>query len=251
MKNLPQFKELCVACGSRTNRKNKEHPFPKWLITRTKTDRTSIRWITGKRIPADQATLPLCQRCNSDFGEQLEAPMSRILDEIEAGRGLSDNEVEVVIRWLWKIDGLLWHVSHPTHDYSAVYTLRERVLRPLDGIRGELILALAMCESVDPTYGDAPMGLGSHGGIDGIFVSGVFSCTAMMVVLAPFEELIPERFSSYRLSSDRGEPDADAKLFYPTITFPTDTELVGVTWHCSHQLTAAHEAYAHELHAKT
>jgi len=247
VKHLPQFKELCVACGSRTNPKNKEHPFPQWLITRTKTDRTSIRWIPGNRIPADQATLPLCEQCNSDFGDQLEAPMSRILDDIEAARGLSDNEAELVVRWLWKIDRLLWHISHPTHDYSPIYTLRERVLRPLDAIRGELILAVALCANVDPTYGDAPMGLDSHGAIDGIFVSGVFSRTAMMVVLAPFEDLIPQQFSSYRLGPTGGKPDADAKLFYPKTSFPTDTELVGVTWLCSHQLTAAHEAYAHQL----
>jgi hypothetical protein len=250
VKHLAQFKELCVACGSRTNRKNEEHPFPEWLITRTKTDRTSIRWMPDKRIPADQATLPLCQQCNSDFGAQLEARMSRILDDIEAARGLSDNEAELVVRWLWKLEGILWHISHPTRDYSPVYTLRERVLQPLDGIRGELILALALCESIDPTYGDAPMGLDSHRAIDGVFVSGVFSRTAMMVVLAPFTDLIPKEFSSYRLSPTRAESTADAKLFYPRTTFRTDTELVGVTWHCSHELTAAHEAYAHQLHAK-
>jgi hypothetical protein len=129
-----------VACGSRTNPKNKEHPFPQWLITRTKTDRTSIRWIPGNRIPADEATLPLCRQCNRDFGDQLEAPMSRILDDIEADRGLSDNEAELIVRWLWKIEGLLWHVSHPTHDYSSKYTLRERVLRPLDAIRASSFL---------------------------------------------------------------------------------------------------------------
>ena len=173
--------------------------------------------------------------------------MSRILDDIEAARGLSDNEAELVVRWLWKIDGLLWHISHPTHDYSPIYTLREPVLRPLDAIRGELILAVALCANVDPTYGDARMGLDSHGAIDGIFVSGVFSRIAMMVVLAPFEDLIPQQFSSYRLGPTGGKPDADAKLFYPKTSFPTDTELVGVTWLCSQQLTAADEAYAHQL----
>ena len=125
------------------------------------------------------------------------------------------------------------------------------VLQPLDGIRGELILALALCRSVDPTYGDAPMELDSHCGIDGIFVSGVFSRTAMMVVLAPFQELIPQQFSSYRLAAVHGEADADAKLLNPKTTFPTDTELVGVTWLCSHRLAAAHEAYAHQLHARS
>jgi hypothetical protein len=176
--------------------------------------------------------------------------MSRVLDDIEAGRGISDNEAELIVRWLWKAEGLLWHVSNPTHNYSPIYTLRERVLRPLDGIRGQLILAVALCERIDLTYGDSPMGIDSHSEVDGIFVSGVFSRTAMMVVLAPFLELIPKQFSLYHLLPHRGDPIADAKLFYPRVTFPTDTELVGVTWQCSPRLTAAHEAYAHELHAR-
>ena len=174
--------------------------------------------------------------------------MSRILDDIEAGRGLSDNEAETVVRWLWKLDGLLWHISNPTRDYSPLYTLRERVLKPLDGIRGELILAIALCERIDPKYRDAPMGIDSGEG-DGIFVSGVFSRTAMMVVLRAFVDLIPAGFSKHRLGASRGEPTADAKLFYPGTTFPTDTELVGVTWQSSHCLTAAHEEWAHKLRA--
>ena len=116
--------------------------------------------------------------------------------------------------------------------------------------RFELILALALCATVDPTYGDAPMGLDSDGDIDGIFVSGVFSRTAMMVVLAPFQDLIPQQFSSYRLAPVGQEAWADAKLLYPKTTFPTDTELVGLTRRCSRHLTAAHEAYAYQLHAK-
>ena len=85
--------------------------------------------------------------------------MNRILDDFEDARGISDNEAELIVRWLWKVDGLLWHISHPTQDYSPIYTLRDRVIRPLDAIRGELILALALCASLDPRYGDAPMGL--------------------------------------------------------------------------------------------
>ena len=71
-----------------------------------------------------------------------------------------------------------------------------------------------------------------------------------MVVLAPFEHLIPQKFSCYRLAHSRGKPDADAKIFYPETTFPTHTELVGTTWICSRQLTAAHEEFERQLHAK-
>jgi hypothetical protein len=205
----------------------------------------------NKRIPADQATLPLCTQCNTDFGEQLEVPMSGILDDNEDGNGISDHEAEIIVRWLWKVEGLLWHISNPTSAYSPKYTLRERVLSPLDSIRGHLILAIALCETIDPTYGDSPMGIDSHGRVDGVFVSGVFSQTAMMVVLDAFSDLIPRQFSIYRLLADRGIVTSRAKLFFPRTTFPSDTELVGVTYTSSLPLTAAHEAFATHLHTTT
>jgi hypothetical protein len=71
-------KNQCICCH-RTNVKiNKEHIFPKWLIRRTNTNNTSIRWL-NKRIPALSATLPICTDCNRDFGEKLEKPVSKIL----------------------------------------------------------------------------------------------------------------------------------------------------------------------------
>ena len=172
--------------------------------------------------------------------------MSRILNDIEEGRGVSDEEAEIIVRWLWKVDGLLWHLSNPTDAYSPTYNLRDRVLKPLDRIRGELILGVALCAMVEPCYGDAPMGLDSGGG-DGIFVSSVFSRTGMMVVLAPFADLMPTGFSKYRLSGTRGQPTSDAKFFYPRTTFRTDTELVGITRQSSSPLAAAHWACAREV----
>ena len=247
---LGQFKALCVGCRSSTNPKNKEHPFPKWLIKRTDTDKTGIKWLKGNRIPADQATLPLCIECNSAFGAELEAPMSRILEDIEAGEGLSDNEAELVVRWLWKIEGILWHVSNPFWNYSHVYTLKDRVLKPLDGIREHLTLAIALCDKVDPSYGDAPMGLDSGHEVNSIFVSGVFSRTGMMVVLNDFAHLIPARFSKYELLPTRGGGTADAKLFFPPSSFASDAELVRVTIESSLILTEAHEIYARQVQAR-
>lgn len=238
-----------MACGSRSNRKNKEHPFPQWLIKRTQTNKTSIRWIKDSRVPAHQATLPLCQQCNTDFGKVLEQPMRQILHDVERGRGLSDFDAEIIVRWLWKIDGLLWHVGNPSHRYSATKSLRDRVLKPLDEIRGHLVLAMALCKNVEPGYGDSPMGIDS-GNSDGIFVSGVFSKTAMMVVLEQFVHLIPHRFSTLRLSPKRDEPLSKAKLFYPSMAYATDTDLVAATWEHSQVLTAAHVANAVALHKR-
>lgn len=117
----------------------------------------------------------------------------------------------------------------PSHHYSPLYTLRERVLNPLNAIRGQLAIAIALCQHIEPVYGDAPLGIDSHGDLDAIFVSGVFSRTAMMVVLSDCMHLVPKGFRIYRLASKRDEPTGDAKFFCPRTAYETDTELVGVT----------------------
>lgn len=123
---------------------NKEHIFPQWLIERTGTNATGIRWGAKRDVPALAATFPLCEQCNRDFGEYLEGPTARLFDEIEAGAGLSDNDAELLVRWLWKIKGLAWIADHPDGQYSSKYTLRERVLLPIDEIRGHLTLGIAL-----------------------------------------------------------------------------------------------------------
>jgi hypothetical protein len=106
---------------------------------------------------------------------------------------------------------------------------------------------MALCQGIDPTYGDAPMGIDSRAEVDGIFVSGVFSRTAMMVVFDSFIHLVPRAFSIYRLLPRRVDAAGDAKLFYPRTVFRDDTEAVGVTTDWSHDLTIAHEAFALEI----
>ena len=41
-------------------------------------------WIYGK-VPADQATVPLCEECNSKLGTELEGPVRTIFNAIESG----------------------------------------------------------------------------------------------------------------------------------------------------------------------
>jgi len=222
---------------------NKEHIFPQWLIERTGTNATGIRWGAKRDVPALAATFPLCEQCNRDFGEYLEGPTARLFDEIEAGAGLSDNDAELLVRWLWKIKGLAWIADHPDGQYSSKYTLRERVLLPIDEIRGHLTLGVALIAEIRKEYGDLPMGVDAVTEHDAIFVSGVFSRIAVMTLVANFEHLVPVQFARYPLASGRHDLTA-GKLFYPPISFRDDVEAVGVTYFSSLHLSRAHDEFA-------
>ncbi len=238
--SFKHLKKWCAGCERTGVETSKEHVFPSWLIMRTGTHKTGIRWIGGEIIPALKATLPLCKRCNNDFGNELEKPAAKIFDDLEARRGISDNEAELLVRWLWKIAGLFWIALTPSGDYTPLYSLRERVLRPIDSIRGGLVLAVSLIETIDSSHGDKPMGLDSHTLLDAIFVAGVFSEIAIMVVLEAFADMIPEHFSQYRLLNVR-EASGDAKLFHPRVGFSDDNEAVLITKLASNKLSVAHD----------
>jgi hypothetical protein len=226
---------------------NKEHVFPRWLILRTGTNLTGIRWGEKRNVPALAATLPLCRRCNSDFGEMLEGPVQSLFDEVEQGRGLSDEDMELLIRWMWKIQGLAWCATHPGGQYSEKYTLRERVLLPIDdGIRGQLVFGITLFAGLHPDSKDLPMGVDSVTEVDAVFVSGVFSRIAMMVTLEGFRSMIPSQFSQYLLAPARSALNA-GKFFYPTISFRDDVEAVGVTYQSSIALSLGHERLARQV----
>ena len=167
--------------------------------------------------------------------------MAQIFEDLEQGKGISDLEAELLVRWLWKLEGLNWVFQFPEGRYNEKYTLRQRVLHPIDDIRGHLTLAIALVEKIDPDYGDAPLGIDSRCQHSAIFVSGVFSKVAVMVALSPFEHLIPAMFSQYRLAAKR-DAISGAKLFYPQTGFPLCIEAVGVTKLASCELTKLHDA---------
>jgi hypothetical protein len=206
----------------------KEHIWPQWLIRRTGTETTGVRFTEDKRVNPFKMTIPLCWKCNNAFGNELEAPVSKIFDDVENGRGLSDAEAELLVRWLWKFEGLFWSINNPQHIYSEKYTLAQRVLQPIDEVRSELTLAVSLAQIIDPEFGDSPMGVDSYNHQNAIFVAGVFSRVAVMVLLRRFEDQVPAPFSLYRLADDRA-PDRNAKLFFPKEGFPRCTEAVGVT----------------------
>lgn len=246
MLDFGHLKQRCAGCEREGVKMNKEHVFPQWLIRRTGTDKTGIRWGKIKKLPALSVTLPLCIECNKTLGNELEGPVSRIFEDLEQRKGISDNEAELLVRWLWKVDGLLWIARHPEGSYTFTYTLRERVLRAIDSIRGRLILAISLIKDIDPVYGDQPLGLDSGEQVNAIFVSGVFSKVAMMVVLDSFSKMIPKNFSQYQLCKTRNAI-SDGKFFHPKVGFKDDTEAVGVTKLASTKIAQAHDELARKM----
>lgn len=240
---------MCAACGECGREMNKEHYFPVWLIERTGTVREGIAWAGRDNVSALSATLPLCTRCNSDFGRELESPMARVFDDLEAGRGISDEEAELIVRWMWKFEGLAWVFHHPRANYTERYTLRERVLRPIDEIREVLMLAIGIAEKRDPDFEEGAMGIDSSNAHNAVFVSGVFSRVAILVSLSLFEDAIPPVFSKYRFAPHREHSAARAKLFYPAIGFPTCTAAIGLMKSISPHFSRLHDEHMEALRA--
>lgn len=72
---------------------------------------------------------------------------------------------------------------HPGVPYTPRYSLKERVPRPIDGMRSEMTIAISLAEKINPNYGgQAAMGFDSTNEVDAIFASGVFCRLAIMVL---------------------------------------------------------------------
>jgi len=211
---MSELKSKCIACDGTGKKMNKEYLFPKWLIHRTKTHKTNIRWHEGKKIPGLAATLPICEECNVLLGAELESPVAQIFDSLENEKGISDFEAELLIRWLWKMDGMYWKGNNPNCVYSEKYTLKDRALNPIDEVRPNLVLAISIIQTIDLGFEDSPMRIDSLNEVDGIFVACVFSRIAIMVTLGCFNDLIPINFSTYHLEENLDEK-IQAKSSFP------------------------------------
>jgi hypothetical protein len=238
-----RLKLRCIGCDRVGREMTKEHVWPKWLIDRAGLKAEPVRWLDGKLISASSATIPLCAECNHTFGGALEEPVSRIFDDMEGGKGITDREAELLVRWLWKFEGLFWgaeYFGHPHLRYSELWTMRERVLGPsMEKIRPALTLALSLIESNDEGHTAWPVGIDSGiTAFNGIFVSGVFCRTAMMVLLDNFAEFVPENFGLYQMART---PDAtDTKVFMPPIGFKTARDAIQATGIASQRLAQEH-----------
>jgi hypothetical protein len=234
-------KKRCVACEIIGKEMTREHVWPEWLIDRAQLGNSRLRWFEGKRISANASTIPLCRDCNNKFGSVLEAPVSNAFEALEGGRGLSDLEAELLVRWMWKFEGYSWLLSDQIRTYSHITTLRARVLNPLGTYRPRVALAISLIDAIDPTFGDRPVGLDSENRFNCIFVAGVFSKIAIVVLLRQFAGLLPSAYSVYYFA-DKPDPALEsARLFYPKTGFANDVEAVAASIRLSKVLVQLHD----------
>lgn len=236
----------CVACERVGVPMNKEHIWPLWLINHAKVHKEGIRWM-DKRISPKNLKFPLCTDCNSEFGAKLEQPAKTALEKIESGQGITDEDADILIRWLWKFEGLWWSYVHPKASemkYSDIWTLKERVLgNAIDRIRGLLTLAIGLIHENDDGFEDWPLGIDS--GVsdnDSVFVSAVFGRTALMVSYSRYDYAIPACLGSYILPWKKGG-DAETVLM-PPVCFPKAGDAISVIEDASNTLKFLHEQYA-------
>lgn len=235
---MRHMKSRCAACERFGVNMTKEHFYPEWLIKKTRTDKTGMNW-RGNKIPnAMTATIPLCEDCNRDFGALLEAPTSKLFDEIERGNAISDEDAELIVRWMWKLEGLHWRIEHTSGAYTTRYTIRERVLNPIDDVRPKIVLAIARIGHIQEKHGDLPLGLDWYGHFSAIFTAGVFSKLAIVVLERDFIEYVPRAFTIYTLKKI---PDSEKKIVFG-IGFRDDSDAVTLTLHTSALLGRLHDS---------
>jgi hypothetical protein len=251
------LKLRCLGCDRAGPRVTKEHFFPKWLIEYADVRRRGITWPqkagldwTDKRnVDPDKAVVPLCDECNATFGKVLEGPVAGVFRALDREGGLSDHDAELLVRWLWKFEGLQWGIfrDHNTDEYTGRYTLRERVTtsKAFDEIRSELVLAVALARANDPGHGDWPMGLDTPVGENAITMSGVFRRVALIVSLARFADKIHPAFGQYAFGPRPA--DRNAKVFSPPCSFLTPRGAVTATQEAAMELCALHDEFGRRM----
>jgi hypothetical protein len=251
------LKLRCMGCDRASPRITKEHFFPRWLIEYADVRRKGISWpqkvgldwIEKENVNAEKAVVPLCDECNQAFGRELEGPVAEIFRALDRGDGVNDHEAELLVRWLWKFEGLQWSLFRDLNsdEYTKLYTLRERVTtsRAFNEIRDQLVLAVALANENDEGHDDWPMGLDTPASSDAITMSGVFRRVALIVSLSRFADKIHEAFGQYSF----GLPpiDRNAKVFFPPCSFITARGAVAATQECAFILSELHDAFGRRI----
>jgi hypothetical protein len=239
----------CVACERVSQRMSREHFWPQWLVRHAGVLHDGVRWMDIRGLNPKSATLPLCTECNSRLGHELEEPVSRLLPRAEEGHGISHSEAVLLVRWMWKFEGLAaayFHAGDPRWRYAEAGTLIQTVLDPLiaERVLGDLMLVVGFAHRNDPAFRDGPMGLDSAiSDLDAVFVSGVFGKTALLVSAMEFDHLIPACMGRYRFNSLEVRSVSEPSFFPPTC-FPYCTDAVQSMREISGPLKAAHERRA-------
>ncbi len=108
-------KKICIFCGDKPERKNKEHVIPKWLIELTGDSKREAffggnvsREKRGIRMYSfDSFTFPACEKCNTEFATLEGATKPIVIKILQNGR-IDSCEITTFLDWLDKARIGLW-----------------------------------------------------------------------------------------------------------------------------------------------
>jgi hypothetical protein len=108
-------------CGKSPKKVTKEHIIPRWLIELTgDPNRTAVlgpfrntktRELETKYFAFDQFAFPACEACNQRYST-LEGQARVVMQEILNARGISSQEIGIILTWLDKVRVGLWLVAY-------------------------------------------------------------------------------------------------------------------------------------------
>lgn len=248
------MKQFCICCKESGKSTNREHIFPQWILRKTNTFSNPIKGTAGeKKITGKNCVIPICEDCNSILGKKLENPVSLIFDNIESGKGFSDFEAELLIRWMWKITGMFYWIERAEdEDDYGFGRIIDLCLNYINMPRDRISLAVSLIENEwDEASNQSPMGIDVIPEGSNIFAAGVFSRVALIVYYTKFEKLVPDLFTKYKLSNIPLMMNPNKKI-YPKVGFKHGNEAVDKTIEISNGLLLdfhESEAEKHMMHA--
>lgn len=246
------FKKQCICCEEAGKKMNKEHFYPQWLLKRTNTQQDLFASPNGK-IPAISLTVPLCEECNSRLGEELEAPVSIVFDSIESGKGFNDYEAELLMRWMWKINGVFYWSICNEHWKYGLFTLKEHVLSRIVQPRERLSIAISLIEDANENFGCAPVGMDSFSFYSNIYAAGVFSKICIVVFYSEFSHYFDKNVWTLYTLSNTPMVLNPANKIYPKCGFLKGSQAIGYVkefFGSNSPIYYAHEARALEHNVK-
>lgn len=199
--NFHHFKNQCICCEESGKKMNKEHIFPKWLLKLTNTEQDLFNSPNGM-VPGISLTIPLCEDCNRQLGVELEAPVSSIFLRINNNEGFNDHEAELLVRWMWKINGMFyWSICNENWKYGYI-TLKEHVLSKIVSPRDRISIAISLIKYPEDEYGCAAVGLDAFPLYSNIYSVGVFSKICLVVFHSQFSDYFDRKiWTVYKLSN--------------------------------------------------
>lgn len=243
------MKLRCMGCERSGQLMNQEHMFPRWLIDYAPARKEGITWRGKKGVSPLTATIPICKECNDTLGMVLEGPVAAIFRAIDGGESLSDKDLELLVRWMWKFEGFEWHLNYagdPHARYTEAFTLIERVATdaPFAQVRRDMAVAISRIKANDEGFEDWPLGLDMPPSENALSMSGVFGRVAIITFLSIFADAIPKQFGVYRFADARA--DRDEKVFLPPLGFDVAFDAINATIAASLELMMLHDEFGRE-----